>query len=150
MGFCLLLLWGYGDQWEVESFISDTFNPLLLVAQLSLPQKASLSAAQPIPALGCGQLPALTHPQLALKGSWNMVPCPLFLSHCVPRESGHSELPALCTGSTVLISKGLPAIHLGGKETQACLSPHETCLHFFPLFFFHSPVFSLPEKKKIK
>lgn len=101
-----------------------------------------MTAAQAVPALGCGQLPALTHPQLALEGSWGMVPCPLFLSHRVPREPGHRVGAAgslfLCTGSSVLTSEGL----LGGKETQACLSPHVTCLHFFPFFslsllFFH-------------
>lgn len=73
---------------------------------------------------------------------------PPFLSHCVPRESGHRVgavgSPFFCTGSTVLISEDL----LGGKETQACLSPHGACLHFFPHFFSHLSYF-FPSSKKI-
>lgn len=125
------------------SLISAT--PLPLAAQPPLPQTASVAAAQAVPALGCGQLPAVTHPQLALEGSWDIVPCRPFLSHCVPRESGHRVGAAgslfLCT---VLISEDV----LGGKETQACLSPHVTCLHFFSPFFLSLLFFPFLKKNK--
>lgn len=50
----------------------------------------------------------------------------------------------------MLVSEGLPTLRLGGKKTQACLSPHVTCLHFFPLFLSLSYFFASSKKKKNK
>lgn len=61
--------------------------------------------------------------------------------------------PFLCIRKAVLISEGLPALGLGGKETPARLSLHITRLHFFSPFFLALLFFlsfpSSKEKKKI-
>lgn len=142
--------------------------PLPLTAQHPLPQIASASAAQPVPALGCRQLPACRRSPSADEGRAGVEGEPGYgpqpphpLSQRVPGEYGcrvrgvaeWGQQAPPSSAWEALISEGLPALHLGGKETPVCLSLPITCLHFFPPFLSCSPFFpflSLPQKKNKK
>lgn len=142
--------------------------PLPLTAQHPLPQIASASAAQPVPALGCRQLPACRRSPSADEGRAGVEGEPGYgpqpphpLSQRVPGEygcrvrgvAGWGQQAPPSSAWEALISEGLPALHLGGKETPVCLSLPITCLHFFPPFLSCSPFFpflSLPQKKNKK
>lgn len=84
-GVCLLLLlWGYGGQWWVESSISHICNPSPFSAQPPLPPK-SLCDCCP----SAWVWAAACIPSPGVEGKLGYGALSPFLSHCVPRESGH-------------------------------------------------------------
>lgn len=111
------------------------------------------STRQPLQVLPGPFLPWAGRIRDGIEGELGYGPLPPSpLSHRVPGECGcrvgAASSPFLCIQSTVLISEDLPAFHLGGKETPACLSLHITRVHIFPPLSLAFPFFFPSSQKK--